>query len=555
MARDIEADVKINDKTSAGLESAARRVKATGERINREGENINKQYGSRLLNVVNDFSPKLAEGMAKSFRAAAPAIVPAVAAVLPALAGIIGSSVAVAGVGAGIVAGVVLAARDARVQSAGRTLSENLMTSLNKSAGVFVQPLLNSMKIVESKFRESGKTIESIFRGSARFVEPLADALGDVGQRLLEGIDSSIQNAGPVIESLTNGLRGTGEAIKSFMEDVTANAEGNAAVLDATFAALNGTIKVLGPTIAFLVGTLEKLDKIGALSLFSNLDKVFGDTEKSAQGVASQTQATAGGIQVAANAAKAAAADTRLYEQALKDNAAAERNAINAQVGLFSSTTSVGQAYADAKAAVAGGKRGLDENTKAGRTNRQALSNLAGAINTYKTDLEGAGASVTTVNAKMSTQRQRFIAVATAMTGSASKARTLANQLLGIQDRNTKVTVNAAGAAQTAKEVRGLVNSIPNSVNIDVNVQFNEGRLANVERRLARIKGARGFAGADSFGLTDGGQLARVGGPIEVANSTTINLDGRPFREFTARSVREESKRTAFRNKVGRRES
>ncbi len=587
MARDIEVDVKVNDKTRAGLTSAERNFRESGRRIDQEYERFGNRFGDRLLGAVGAVSPKMANYLADSVgtgaKLGAPVLVStltgAAAAAAPVVAGLIGSAVAVSGVAAGITAGVALAARDSRVKAEGAILGSQLLAGLQDRAGVFVQPVLQSIDLIKKKFIESGDTIESIFQNSARFVVPLADAIGDLGQSLLEGIDSAISNSGPVIEALTAGLRSTGETIKGFMEDVTGNANANAAILSGTFQGLNSVISTTGQGINFVSTAFGALNEIVPLSVFTTngfsatLDKVTdstagaifatsglfnvlrllnSDNEKAAAAEKQKAEA----MRLAGEAAKVAEADSRLYEKALKDNAAAARQTAQAHRSLFDDTTRIGEAQAGLTKALEKNGRTLSSNTEKGRANRNAISQLASAFNNYRGNLEASGASAATVNGVLSTQRNRLISAATAMGLSASKARELANQLLGIKPRRAEVTLPGAATANSqARNLRQELNLIK-SKTVSLTVNVNAPRLASVENRLARLQRSGYAAAGQSFALAEAGQRgARVGGAVQVQNSVSVNLDGVPFYDFAATAVEVGQKRTAFRNHVGRRDA
>lgn len=104
---------------------------------------------------------------------------------------------------------------------------------------------------------------------------------------------------------------------------------------------------------------------------------------------------------------------------------AAMEEQTSAALGAFDAVTRYGQALADARAAAAKGKRGIDENTEAGRENRQALSQLAAAWNNQSD-------AVRNNVDKFHAARKAFIDTATAMGVPIDRARDLAKRLLEI---------------------------------------------------------------------------------------------------------------------------
>jgi hypothetical protein len=559
MARDIEADVKINDKTSAGLKKAEENVRKSGKTINKEFEKFGTGTGDALIKGIGSVAPKLAgriaKGVGEGAKLGAPLLISGITAALPAISSLLGSAIAIGGVGAGVLAGVTLAARDSRVKEAGTTMGQTLLIGLQENAGAFVQPVLQGIEQIKSRFIELRPTIKSIFDGSSRFVAPLTDALLDVGQSLLEGIDQAIANAGPVIDSLVEGLSGTGEAIKGLMDDLTANGEANARILTATFDGLNGTITVLGATLGFVRDIFAEFDKIAPLSLFTTLSELFGDTDENARRSAGGILENADAMQRGALTAEQAEKSTQLYEKALKDNEQAALAAASAQRSLFDDLTAVGEAEDAATEALKKNGKTLDANTEKGRANRSALSRLASAYNTTRGNMEKAGKSTTEVNGVLNTQRARLIEAANKAGVYGRKARELADQLLGIKPRNVDVKVNSAAAAANARNVREEIANIKGkTVTIGLNVTgLTKAREAvNLRRELLML--STGAGGGFGFAANDGGN--RVGGarPVQVESSVAVNLDGRPFRQLTTTAVDRKARDVAFRSRVGRRD-
>ncbi len=558
MARDVEADVKINDKTGPGLKSAEDNVRKTGKNINKEFEKFGSGLGDGLIAGVGKFSPKLAgklaDGIGDGARLGAPLLLSGITGVLPFLSNLVGAAVGVGGIGAGILAGVAVASRDARVKEAGTALGQTILAGLQDNAGSFVQPVLQGIEQIKSRFVELRPTLRSIFEGSSKFVAPLTDALLDVGQSLLEGIDTAIQNSGPAFDALTTGLTGTGEAIKSLIEDVTANSEANAATLTAVFDGLNGTITVLGKTLGFISSLFAEFDKIMPLSLFTTLNELFGDTDTSARRSAGGVLENADALQRGATDAATAEKATQLYERALQENEAAALAAAAANRSLFDDLTAVGEAEDAASKAIRTNGKTLDANTEKGRANRSALSRLASAYNNTRGNMEKAGKSAGEVNSTLSTQRARLLEVIGKMGITGGKARELADKLLGIKPRNVDVKVNVGKALTNAQAVKKEISSVQGkTVTIGLNVTgLTKAREAvNLRRELLMLSSGQG-----SFGYAADGSGNRVGGArsVSVESTVNVNLDGRPVRMIATTAVERNSKAVAFRQRVGRRD-
>lgn len=558
MARDIEADAVINDKSAAGLKKFEDNVRKSGKKVEKDYETLGKRTGESLIKGIGAFSPKLAkavaEGVGDAGKLGGPLLITGIAAALPVLSGLVGAAVTGGAAGAGIIGGIAIVSRDSRVKAAGEQLGQNLLGGLTARAGSFVQPVLNSIEIIETKFLESGDTIESIFQNSAKLVEPLAESLGNAGQSLLEGIEIATSRAEPVVDSFGKGIEGTGEAIKSVFDELSQNGEANALVLDRAFSSLNGTITALGPVLNGITSTFAAIDTVLPLDGVFGLKRRFDELNDAGTNVGTWVDpATDGAIRVGASM-EAAAKDTELYNKALEDNARAAESAADAQSNLFTDATKAGAALDNAKRAAKENGDTLSVNTKKGRDNRQALSDLAGAYNGYRDNMIKAGSSVSTLNGTLATQRANFIKVAVSMGAPKAEAARLAAQLLKIPSPKPKVTLNTAGVASQARNAREEIANIKGkTVNVTVNV--NASRLAAVEARLARLQRAGYNNAGMSFAQTAPGQTSRVGGaaPIQVTSAVAVSLDGQPFRSYTQHAIDTRDQRNRFREKVGKR--
>jgi len=562
VARDIEANATINDQSKKGLDSFSRNVRDTGKKTEKEFERTGKSSGQSFIKSIGTVSGKLAGKISDSIgdgaRLGSPLLAAGIAAGLsaglPAISGLIGAAVTGGAAGAGIVGGVALAAQDSRVKAAGTQLGQNLFTGLQDRAGSFIQPVLGSIDILEAKFLETGDTLERIFENSSKFVEPLADSAAEAVQSIVEGVDIAVGRAGPVMTALNEGIEGTGESIKSFFDSTSANAEANAAVLDSAFDSINGTIATVGSTLGLITSVFAEFDKIAPLSLFTSLNELFGETAEEATASAAAIERQNDVMQRGGLTVEQLTAVENAYNKALEDNARLAQDALNAQQGLFSATTAYGEALDRAKLAAKENGATLSENTAKGRENRGALDSLASAYKRVVAEQEATGGSSVALAAKQTQLRSQVYAVALSMTKSKAEANKLTNALLGIPSPKPKVTLNTAGAASQARNVREEIAQIKGKT-VTVTVNVNASRLAKVNAQLDRLQASGYYSGSSGFAAAGGDITSRVGGAaaIEVAQSLSVNLDGRPFRDMTARAVADSRDRERYRNRVGKR--
>lgn len=558
MARDIEADAVIHDKSAAGLSKFEQNIRSSNRRIEKDYKSLGEKSGNALLKGVGLVSPRLAKDLAGALgdgaRLGTPLLLSGITGALPALSGLIGSAVTGGAAGAGIIGGVLLATQDSRVKAAGTQLGANLLSGLTERAGSFVQPVLQSIDLIEAKFLESGDTIKNIFESTSGLLVPLVDSVGNATQSVLEGIETAAGRSGPVMDSVGRGIELLGSSVEQVFDDLSANGEANAAVLAATFDGLSGTIELVGSALGGITYIFGEFDKIAPLSLFTSLNMLFGETEEEATASAAAVQRQSDVMQRGGLTLEQYEKDQQLVNKALEDNARAAEAAEQAQQGLFGAVTSAGAALDAAKKSAKENGKTLSENTEKGRENRGALDQLASSFKAVREQQEKTGAGANVLNGTIGRQRKAFYDVALSMTGSAKKARELTDKLLGIPSPKPKVTLNAAGAAQTAKNVREEISKIRGKT-VTVTVNVNASRLAAVENRLARLQNAGYGAAGLSFAQFAPGQTSRTGGATTV-NATLenrISIDGAPFRSYTKRVVATESKRAAFRDRVGTR--
>lgn len=559
MARDIEADAVINDKSAKGLRSFEKNIRDTNKKVEKEYDRFGKETGEKLLAGIGAISPELAKSLASGVgdaaKLGAPVLIAGIAAAAPFISGLIGAAVQGGAAGGGIVGGVALATRDSRVKAAGAQLGQNLLLGLQDKAGSFIDPVLKSVDLLQAKFAESGDTLQSIFDNSSKFVVPLVDSVGTAIQSLLNGVDMAVGQAGPVMDALNQGIITVGSSVEMLLGNLSNSAEGNAAALNDMFEAISGVVAIVGPLIESLSTVYGWLDQIGLTSnLLVNLDKIFNGTDEAAMAAADALERQNDVMQRGGLTVEQLEQDTQAYNKALEDNAKAAEDALNAQQSLFSSITNYGAALDAAQDSAKKNGKTLDENTEKGRANRESLDRLAGGYKRVIDEQIKTGASSDTVAAKQSSLRKQFYDVALSMTGSAKKAQELTNKLLGIPSPKPKVTLNTANVASQARNAREEIAQIKGKT-VTVTVNVNASRLNKVENQLARLQKSGYYADGLSYAPAAPGQGGRTGGAagLTATIENVISLDGVPFRSYTQDAITRREGERRFRERVGRR--
>jgi hypothetical protein len=528
VARDVEVNLTASDKTGPALEKEAAAFKRTQEKMKRDADKAAKEHDEsirkvlgRFTNLVTAVSPKLAASLAKSFSGAAEAGGPlllagigaAVAVGMPFIgatisAGIIGG----AGLG-GVIGGLLLASKDARVQAAGKEVGDALQVRLTAAGESFIAPTIEGIDTIKRAIDTID--IEQILGDSSKFVQPLAQGIGDAMESLGDGIEKLIHNAGPVIDSIGHGIADIGDALGDGLSSLADNGDDAASALNILFLTINATI---ASTFAFVnaltevYGAINKIGGLGVLGALADDSDDLSGAVKVAGGalaVAAQNADSMGG------AALAAGNGVQSLAEHLNEVTAAARD-------LFGATTSVGEAIDRVTAAAKANGKTLSSNTEKGRANREALGNLAEALQRQydaTVAVTGAGRKADSVAAA---NRATFIRLATSLTGSASKARALANEILGIPaKKDTKVNANTHDAEARLKALREKLDAV-HSKTITVNVAVNAGALNKV--RSGKLGPQLNLA-ADSYWAAidrSGGDVSRTGGPVQVSNNLDV---------------------------------
>ncbi len=382
-----------------------------------------------------------------------------------------------AGLGAATIAGgVALAAKDTRVLAAASSLGQTIMGQLSEAAGVFVGPVLKSLEIVRAGWKSVRVEVMNAFAAVAPYVDNLTGGIVRAIQRMMPGLVNAIQRSGPLINALGNGIARMGAAIGQFFNDVSSNSAGAQQALHDLFTFINATIVITGKLLAGLTKVYEGASFVGRIlggdfkgavtSLVDRHAEAAKETDDFAdylrtlqtESAGAAQKLSAGGNVIGSLAAGLEPAIERTdimklsmmaAAQAAGDLAAALKVVNGDALNAREAESNYQAAIDGATAAIKENGKTLDLNTEKGRANDAALRALidatfAKADADYKAraatgDLAGAQAAA---NADLAVGRQKFIELATAMTGSSAKARELADKIYQIP-KNWPVAVSA----------------------------------------------------------------------------------------------------------------
>lgn len=458
--------------------------------------------------------------------------------VVPILAAAVSGAV-VGGVGiGGIVGGVALAAQDSRVQSAGKSLGTAIMGDLEESAARFVSPTIQGIGIIRSAWDDVAGDVDAVFESTARYVEPLARGVGDMFREMMPGIREAAEAAGPIFREIGEGLPRIGRALGDLFSGFADDADEGASALRAVFLAVEDGIDFVGDAVhAFAQMYRVLLDVgdaggavadvlVGWLPILgprvdegrARIAELKAALDKGGDSGADAGTKIAGGLQKIVDSAATAKIEIRSLKEILDDFAG---KTLDQREASRAFEEAVDQATDSLKR----NGRTLDENTPKGRANQAALDAIAKAARRQADATLAATGSQEDANAVMATGRARFIAAATAMGMSTTKARTLADSLFAIPDVDRTVTIHNKQALSAISAVQQSLGKIKDK---RVGVYYT----VHGDLKLPGGTQLKGFAdGGPIEGLpgprgVDSGLIAAANGEHMISAREVVGLGG-----------------------------
>lgn len=472
------------------ISKAIRRTEADLRRLNK-----NKGLLSGVLpDVLPDPGPaatvswvaKLRTGVTAALEKSGP-LIPALAILGTALLPTVGATIAAAVIGGvgigGVAGGLMLAAKDARVQAAFKTTADGLKRELTDASSSFVEPAIAAVHTLGRAVHAID--LKSIFADAARFVGPLTAGVAAFVAGVSGGVRDLVRAAGPVIKVISSELGELGGVIGKGFSDLSKNGDTAAHALNAVLDTVNVIVADTFYLIDGLTTVYGWLEKIGSVTGFTYLDLAMRDATGLATGAGSAMADLVKKELGVGDAATTAANGLQSLNEHLNDVTGSART-------LFGAATDVGGAIDDVTAAAKKNGKTLDENTPKGRANRDAIAGLAKALQAQydaSVDVNGIGPKSDAVAAQ---NRASFIQLATSLTGSSRQARILADQILGIPVKHdTKIHADPEPAITAARRAQAAINAVHGKT-ITVNIRVAGGGALN--KAVSGHLGVRGEA-------------------------------------------------------------
>ncbi|MFG3639079.1 hypothetical protein ACGF3C_02245 [Micromonospora sp. NPDC047762] len=537
LARDARRLDSQIDETRDGIRELARQIAATSDEASRadltkklkiDQADLRRNLNLRKLMEVE--AEDAASGFAARFggrigplMASAPIASGAGAAgaalglaMTPTLSATLSAAVVGGAAGAGIVGGVILATRDARVQAAGKDLGAFVLGDLEQRASSFTPVVLDSIEDIRAGWVKIGPDITRIF-ASSRLVDPLVAGMVSGGQRLVGGIADAVDAADPVVSSFGTLLDGVGDAAGDAFSTFAQDADEGASAIEDLTTSVTNFVRVTAAIVhagATVKGWTDQVDTAIDKGRYWIEDSSYiaealarqgiqlditadgfkaGTAEAEAYRAATEGTATAADFATLAAAgmtsAQIAAADASGTFRAATDEA---NGALDASSEGYRNTTQsieefnarlaeafelqnqgtsanlsaeqanlrLEEAIDKATAAGKANNDGISANTEKGRANREALLGIAGAAATAAEKIHATTGSTELASQATERGRAKFLEAAAAMGVEKGEAQRLAAQLFGIPSVNPKVTVTTKQQPLDLKTVAGRIAAI-----------------------------------------------------------------------------------------------
>lgn len=491
-------------------------------------ERLAKSIMDEAQEIGTQAGQKVGESLTKSLMALrGPAIAGAVgigALFAPAIGAAVSAAV-IGGAGTGgIIGGIVAASQDQRVQSAAKMVGDRVGSALTDAGGPFVEPLIESLRLLDQAGDRLAANFQAAGTKIAPTLVPLTKGLAGFVDEVMPGFIRAMDAAKPVIRAISAELPKIGMAISEFFDKLSKDPDEAVVAVVAISQAAQGAIEFVGD-LADKLGALFEMNARAGAAISGTWETLFGwmpivgDIVKD-QGRNFREQVAA--IDAAKDASKDFAGNgigpiiraqeemaeiTKTATDKIKD----QTTAMDKMFGRFMDSREVARNYQEAidelTESVKEHGTSLDIGTEAGRTNSEALDNLA---------------------TKIKDARENTIL----MTGDVAGANTVYyEQVEALRQQAIKLGFSK----QAANDLAAGLRDIPRQVDVEVRAPGLLEAIARAEY-LRRLLGSNAAA-ARSNPITINGQFypgddsgygggRAGGGPMSAGKWYTVGEDG-----------------------------
>lgn len=405
----------------------------------------------------------------------------AAAAAAPLLGATIAGAV-IGGVGiGGVIGGLVVAAKDPRVQAAATQLGARLSERLRLAAMAFVGPAIDGIGQIDRALATID--IEGIFRKSATFVQPLAAGVASAVTSIGNALEKLVGNAGGPVRAIADGIALIGKSAADGLGSLADNAAEAEQALRVLFGAIDSAVKVTFQLVNALTELYGIGQKIGADTGLQLVLKLTGTEMDKLGDSARRTGSGTFGLNKNVQALATSADMTRL---SLAGLAAESANLANKNLSAAEATLRLREATHAAKEAA-------DKHSKVSYAEETALVAMARATNASTAALDEQGRTAGEAAKAHETNRKKLIAVAIQMGYTKAEAKKLANQYLATpKNVNTKITQPGMKQSQAdTKKYHAQLDKVTRSIKTSVTVTGDAAAYRKLQRLLVAQQAAQ----------------------------------------------------------------
>lgn len=440
-------------------------------------------------------------------------------------------AVGLLGAGLGAMGGGVAltASRNDDVQASFAGMAGRASGRLGVSAdAAFAKPLIQAAKTLDDTFDNVADDLDRIFAKSSKFVDPLTKGLAGLVQNVLPGFEKGLDGAADLVDTLGDHLPKLGDAIGDMFGSFSDGSEGANQALDDLLTGTAGLIRGIGEVVEGLSDFYDASVKLRNINPI--LRNLFGDDFVSEVGeIGSAGDDALDQIEGAATrAAKEVGALNDQFDRLFGRMMDTDEAAIKYQAAIDALTSSFKE-----------NGKSIDINTDKGRTNREAILDVIGAIEAQrqaaidagdgsKDATERANAAYQAQMAELRTQLTLLGLTATQIDALILKYQDLAKPLTKTIHVNIIENYTGAGGSGGQATTRGGARAMAKGGLISAAsgvvapgfyrggsplVQFAE-RSTGIEAYIPQrgISHSRGLELADAAARMHGGQVVAGGG-------------------------------------------
>ena len=369
------------------------------------------EVGPKLAKSLKDAGKKGGDGLYAGMLEGKAQMMIAGVGLAAVFAGSLNAALMAAGAGGAVGLGALLLKEEPKVIDSAMRMATAVKATLADAAAPMIGPFVDVLGQIQSRMGHLGPTLRETFSAAAPLVEKLVDTLFGLVEGVLPAFNRMVGSSGPVLDALAVGAASVGETVGEMLDIMTADPQKAAESLTALIQTVNAlglvvawTFRIVQDAMSPVVSAINGLD--GAWrSLLGHMAEGEGPIAKIAQGAVAEYES----LDRANSATKDwSEASTDATKRAVEFKTAISE--LSTQLlAMSGSSIAVEAAFDSASESISKNGRTLDINTDKGRANRTSIDAIAAAAIKQQESMKNAGASVSSMNAKMGRAYTQFV--------------------------------------------------------------------------------------------------------------------------------------------------